>query len=108
MISYLPLSHIAAQMMVMRIVTSQRAIATGVCVLHSLKMFSILVVIQWNLQVMDMLGTSISVRCSEVVPSSEVEKYGQYIHRQGAGSWYGGCPLFRVSIVRGPTVTLKQ
>ena len=39
------------------------------------------------------------VHCSEVVPLSEVEMYGQYI-----GRGQGGCPLFRASIIRGSTL----
>ena len=36
--------------------------------------------IQWNLRIMDSLGTSF-FHCSEVVPSLEVEMYGQYTGR---------------------------
>ena len=40
------------------------------------------------------------VDCSEVVPSSEVEMYGQYLGR--GRTVFPGCPLFGVSILEAP------
>ena len=45
--------------------------------------------IQWNLRIMDTLGDEHLVHYSEVVHSSEVEMYGQYI---GRGRTV--CPLY--------------
>ena len=54
------------------------------------------------------VGDEHFVHCSEVVPSSEVEMYGQYKGRgQTVCPLQGGCPLFRVSIIGGSTVILK-
>ena len=51
------------------------------------------------------VGDEHFVHCSEVVPSSEVEMYGQSIGRgQTVCPLKGGCPLFGVSIIRGSTV----
>ena len=47
------------------------------------------------------VGDEHFVHCSEVVPSSEVEMYGQLME---GGKQFGGCPLIGVSIIRGFTV----
>ena len=54
------------------------------------------------------VGDEHVVHCSEVVPSSEVEMYGQYIGRgRTVCPLQEGCPLFGVSIIRGSTVLLS-
>ena len=55
------------------------------------------------------VGDEHFVHCLEVVPSSEVEMYGQYIGRgRTVCPLYGGCLLFGVSIIRGSTVLSQQ
>ena len=54
------------------------------------------------------IGDVCFVHCSEVVPSSEGEMYGQYTGRGRTVCPLSGCPLFRVSTIRGSTVQSSE
>ena len=53
---------------------------------------------------MGKLGASIFVHGSEVVPSLEIEIYGQNNYRQGANSF----SIFKVSIIMGSNAVLPN
>ena len=52
------------------------------------------------------VGDDHSVHCSEVVPYSEVEMYGQYYIDRGQ-TVGRGCPLFRACIIGASTVFIR-